>query len=152
MNLNDYLKLKTADGFFINCCPDRDVLYSNMETTTVGKIREILENITFDEANKFLSDYYLIEENLLSLAIKDKKVEHQKLLLVYNETEKCLAEIKQYMKPYNNACLNANTVERANNIFWKGLDEAKKIAFENINPCVKPQVVYRVNWWYNLLT
>ena len=151
MNRDDYFLLKTADGFFINRCPDRDVLYSNMETTTIGKLREVLTRTTFDEANKILSDYYLVEENLKSLAIKDKEVEFQKLLLVYNETEKCLAEIKQFMKPYHRACLNANTIGRSNQIYRKGLDEAKKIAYENVNPCVKPQVIYRVNWWYNLL-
>ena len=152
MNINPYNDLKTADGFFINRCSDHEVLYSNMETTTIGEISKILECITFDEAEKFLSDYFLVEGNLLSLAIENKEIQFQKLLLVYNETEKCLAEIKQFMKLYDRACFNAPTIERSNKIFWKGLDEAKKIAYENINPCVKPQVVYRVNWWYNLLT
>lgn len=147
----DYQSLKTADGFYVHRCPDHDVVYSNMDKNTMGYLRKVIHLGTFESAQKLLEDYFLVKENLISFNIKDNTLKAKKMMLVITESEKCRDEIRELMKPIHRRCENASSIRMANRIYWDALELAKEIAYAKINPTVKPQVVYRVNWWYNLL-
>lgn len=140
VSLNDYLGLRTADGFLISRLTNLELLYSEREVLNVRLINDMCDVYGLFFMERFLNEFYYVQENLFNKARKGVNKE----LDIYNETERLYKIIQGKLKPLYEYCFSFSTIEASNRVFKKNLNIILDESFDLINPSLKPYVVYKI--------